>query len=88
MYAILMKKVLDNNGIIIYNPIRVIKGEIQDGNFISSDNKFYFYADDEYFIKRDEKECVAYVQTKEELLTEYATKNINQALNCFKEDGL
>ena len=86
MYAILMKKVLDNNGIIIYNPIRVIKGEIQDGNFISSDNKFYFYADDEYFIKRDEKECVAYVQTKEELLTEYATKNINQALNCFKED--
>lgn len=86
MYAILMKKVLYNNGIVIYNPIRVIKGEIQDGNFISSDNKFYFYADDEYFIKRDEKECVAYVQSKEELLTAYATKNINQALEFFKED--
>lgn len=88
MYAILMKKEILSNDIILYNPMTVIEGSYDEENdyFIDKfDNEFY-KIDDASFAFSELSEGIYFTITEEELLSRYGINTIEEALNYYQDD--
>ena len=91
MYAMLMRKHLLSNDVVIYNPIKVIKGEFdeEDNYFLDEMGCDFPEATDIAFIVSCERqECYAYPITEEDLLNRYLAdlKEIT-GVALYKTDG-
>lgn len=87
MYAMLMRKHLLSNDVVIYNPIKAIKGEIDKeyNYFIDEMENDFLEATDIYFITSGQyQECYAYPITEEDLLNRYGTDSLEEALEKYQ----
>ncbi len=96
MYAILMKKEILSNDIILYNPMTVIEGSYDEENdyFIDKfDNEFY-KIDDASFAFSELSEGIYFTITEEELLSRYVIylnnnlKKTSFFINTCKEESM
>ncbi len=88
MYAMLMKKIILSNEMILFNPVTVIEGTYSQEYecfFDKFDNEF-FSADNLSFAISELTEGVYFIITKEELLSKYDTNDIEEALNFYQDD--
>lgn len=82
----LMRKHLLSNDVVIYNPIKAIKGEIdKEYNYFIDEMECDFpKATDEYFITSSQYlEGYAYPITEEDLLNRYGTDSLEEALEKY-----
>lgn len=89
MYAMLMRKHLLSNDVVIYNPIKAIKGEIdKEYNYFIDEMECDFpKATDEYFITSSQYlEGYAYPITEEDLLNRYGTDSLEEALEKYQDE--
>ena len=87
MYAMLMRKHLLSNDVVIYNPIKAIKGEIDKeyNYFIDEMENDFLEATDICFITSGQyQECYAYPITEEDLLNRYGTDSLEEALEKYQ----
>ena len=88
MYAMLMKKIILSNDIVIYNPIKAMKGTYnkEDDEFIDDLDNCYYEANDVIFIQSDEEFCFAYPMTEKDLLFRYGSNNLHESLVSYQDD--
>ena len=89
MYAMLMRKHLLSNDVVIYNPIKVIKGEFdeEDNYFLDEMGCDFPEATDIAFIVSCERqECYAYPITEEDLLNRYGTNVLEEAVEKYFDE--
>ena len=88
MYAMLMKKVILSNEVILYNPVTVIEGSFNEEYdcFIDKFNNEFFSIDDYSFAISELTEGIYYNITEKELLSKYGITDLEEALNYYQED--
>ena len=88
MYAMLMKKVILSNEVILFNPVTVIEGSYDEEYdcFIDKFDNEFFSIDDLSFAISELTEGIYYNITDEELLYKYGTTDLEEALNLYQDD--
>ena len=88
MYAMLMKKVILSNEVILFNPVTVIEGSFNEEYdcFIDKFNNEFFSIDDFSFAISELTEGIYYNITEKELLSKYVTTDLEEALNYYQDD--
>ena len=88
MYAMLMKKEILSNEVILFNPVTVLEGNFNEehGYFMDKFNNEFCLIDDLSFAISELIEGVYFNITKKELLSKYGTDDLEEALNLYQDD--
>ena len=88
MYAMLMKKEILSNEVILFNPVTVLEGNFNEehGYFMDKFNNEFCLIADLSFAISELIEGVYFNITKKELLSKYGTDDLEEALNLYQDD--
>ncbi len=87
MYAIIMEKYVLSNELVLYNPIKIIEGKLDNNKFIDIENNEYYDASN-FLVVNEETEhfAFAYPISSEDLLARYSTRDLEKAVKSYYEN--
>ena len=87
MYAIIMEKYVLSNELVLYNPIKIIEGELNNNKFIDVENNRYYESSSSFVINDGNIHfAYAYPISLEDLLARYFTRDLEKAVKSYYEN--